>query len=180
MMTGTQTWAVASLVREGVIASLARRFAWAGLDADDLAQEVAEKLLRRPIPEAVRVEPWLTRVIRNLAIDHLRQRRVRRADLEAESDTHGDPEAAWWEALSDEDVRAQVARLPGKQRLVFELFAFEGRSYVQIAARLGISKVTVGTRILRARQKLRELLTEAHGHAAPAPPLGRAPAGSGG
>ena len=174
MMTGEETWAVARLVREGVIASLARRFARAGLDADDLAQEVAEKLLRRPIPEAVRVQPWLARVMRNLAIDHLRQRRVRREERGAEPHAHGEPEAPWWEALSDEDVRAQVARLPGEQRLVFELFAFEGRSYVEIAARLGIPKATVGTRILRARQKLRQLLTEAHGHAAHALPLSSA------
>lgn len=180
MMTGTETWAVARLVREGVLASLARRFAWTGLDADDLAQEVAEKLLRRPMPEAVRIQPWLARVMRNLAIDQLRRRRLRREERGAEPYAHDEPEAAWWEVLSDEDVRAQVARLPGEQRLVFELFAFEGRSYVEIAARLGIPKATVGTRILRARQRLRQLLTEAHGDAAHALPLSTAPAGSGG
>jgi RNA polymerase sigma-70 factor (ECF subfamily) len=47
--------------------------------------------------------------------------------------------------------------------MTFELFAFEGRSYDDIAAALGIAKATVGTRILRARQKLRELLTMERG-----------------
>lgn len=43
--------------------------------------------------------------------------------------------------------------------MTFELFSFEGRSYDAIAADLGIAKATVGSRILRVRDKLRALLS---------------------
>jgi RNA polymerase sigma-70 factor (ECF subfamily) len=38
------------------------------------------------------------------------------------------------------------------------MHALENRSYQEIAATLGIPKATVGTRLIRARRKLRELL----------------------
>lgn len=163
MRTEDETWALASLVRDGVLQSLARRFAWAGLEPDDLAQDMAEKLLRHPMPADARERAWLARAMRNLAIDRLRHRRSRREEPDAEPRAAVEPEPAWWEHLSEDDVRAQLASLPLEQRAVFELFALQGCSYNEIAARLGIAKATVGTRILRARQKLRQLLTTARG-----------------
>ena len=70
---------------------------------------------------------------------------------------------AWWESLTEESVRAQLQRLPVDQRRTFELFAFEGKTYDQIATQLGIAKATVGTRILRARLRIREVLVAAEG-----------------
>ena len=52
---------------------------------------------------------------------------------------------------------------PEEQRITFELFAFHGKSYDEIAAKLKIAKNTVGTRIMRARSKLRELFTAERG-----------------
>ncbi len=167
--------AVTRLVRDGVLGAIARRFARAGLDPEDLVQDMAEKLLRRPMPADARERPWLARTMRNLAIDRIRRRRSRREELTDEELAIGAQEAAWWELLTEDDVRAQAASLPGEQRAVFELFAFEGCSYTEIAARLGIPKATVGTRILRARQKLRQLLAEARGEPALTPGPGAAP-----
>jgi RNA polymerase sigma-70 factor (ECF subfamily) len=42
------------------------------------------------------------------------------------------------------------------------MFAFDGKSYLEIAESQGIQKATVGTRILRARQRIRELLQKEH------------------
>jgi RNA polymerase sigma-70 factor (ECF subfamily) len=147
---------------------LARRLCRHHLDPDDLVQDVFERAFRaaRPIPEGVNVRAWLSRVLHNLFIDKLRRRAARREDPLDEpvvlpSEDHG----AWWHSLTIEEIRATLARLPEDQRVTFELFAFDGKSYDAIASTLGIAKATVGTRILRARQKLRELLTEERGDA---------------
>lgn len=134
------------------------------LDPDDLVQDVLEKTLVTPVPDGANARAWLSRVLQNLFIDKLRRIHARREDLVAEPIDPAPPEASvWWETLSMEAVRAQVANLPEEQRVTFELFTFDGKSYDEIAAALGIAKTTVGTRILRARQRLRELLTRERG-----------------
>ena len=74
--------------------------------------------------------------------------------------TIADDEPAWAH-LSIDDVRAAIAALPDDVRDTYRLFALEGRDYVAISALQGIPKATVGTRIMRARRKLRELLQAA-------------------
>src|SRR5690606_1579286 len=104
---------------------------------------------------------WLSRVMRNLFIDRMRQQTTRRELLERGIPTEDvDDETAWWEQLTEADVRAELQRLPPQQRVTFELFTFGGKSYAEIAVQLGISKNTVGTRVLRVRQALRARLTK--------------------
>jgi RNA polymerase sigma-70 factor, ECF subfamily len=142
------------------LTQMARRLCRSNIDPDDLVQDVLEKTLRSPVPEGANVRAWLSRVMRNLFIDKLRRDRSRREDLTAEPTAASptDEPPAWWELLSEEEVRAVLARVPADQRITFELFAFEGKSYDEIAATLDIAKATVGTRILRTRQRLRSLL----------------------
>lgn len=145
--------------------SLARKLCRSQLDPDDLVQDLFEKTLRAsaPIPAGANERAWLSRVLHNLFIDKLRRRAARREDpLDAPVEPPHD-ERAWWQTLTADEVRATLARLPEEQRMTFELFAFDGRSYDEIAATLGIAKATVGTRILRARQRLRDILTQERG-----------------
>jgi RNA polymerase sigma-70 factor (ECF subfamily) len=144
---------------------LARRMCRNQLDPDDLVQDLFEKTMRSvpPIPAGANERAWLSRVLHNLFIDKLRRRNARREDPLDEPIEPPAEERAWWQTLTAEEVRSTLARLPEDQRMTFELFAFEGRSYDEIAAVLGIAKATVGTRILRARQKLREILTVERG-----------------
>ncbi len=144
--------------------SLAARLCRSQLDPDDLVQDVLEKTLRHPVPDGANARAWLARVLHNLFIDKLRRLHARREDLSddpIEAPRADDP--AWWEQLDEAAVRAQLAFLPDDQRATFEMFALQGRSYDEIAATLGIAKATVGTRILRARQRLRALLTKERG-----------------
>jgi len=145
---------------------LARRLCRSQLDPDDLVQDLLEKTVRAPdsMPQGANERAWLARVMHNLFIDRVRRAQTRREEPIASDPPAGSPdERPWWDVLTGDDVRAQLARLPVEQRETFELFAFENLSYDEIAARLNIAKATVGTRILRARSKLRELLTKAHG-----------------
>lgn len=144
---------------------LARKLCRNLLDPDDLMQDLFEKAIRAPdtIPQDVNERAWLSRVMHNLFIDKLRRQAARREEPIEAAASPAAPvdERAWWERLTAEQVRAKLAYLPEDQRITFELFAFEGRSYDEIVAQLGIAKATVGTRILRARQRLRVLLAEA-------------------
>lgn len=142
---------------------LARKLCRNQFDPDDLVQDLFEKTIRSPqaIPADANERAWLSRVLHNLFIDRLRRKNARREEpIDADPVAATTDERAWWESITAEDIRAQLARIPSEQRVTFELFAFEGRSYDEIAAQLGIAKATVGTRILRARVKLRQLLTE--------------------
>ena len=147
--------------------ALARKLCRSQLDPDDLVQDVFEKAMRSVMPEGANQRAWLSRVLHNLFIDKIRRRNVRREDaLETDPAQPVAEEREWWESLTEREVRAKLAELPAEQRETFELFAFGGKSYDEIAKQLGIAKNTVGTRILRARQRIRELLTievKAHG-----------------
>lgn len=142
---------------------LAHRLCRAQLDPDDLVQDVLEKVLLAPMPDGANARAWLARVTHNLFIDKLRRKHARREDLtsdELDAATLATPDPPWWENLTEDAVRAQLPRLSDEQRVTFELFAFAGKSYDEIAAELQIAKATVGTRILRARLRLRELLSK--------------------
>lgn len=144
--------------------ALARKLCRSQLDPDDLVQDVLERVLRTELPAGVNERAWLSRVMQNLFIDKLRRRAARPEEpVVAEPAAAPHEERAWWEALTPGDVRAKLAQLPDEQRTTFELFAFEGKSYDEIAAKLKIAKNTVGTRILRARTRLRELFTTERG-----------------
>jgi len=150
-----------SRVHGDYLRNLAQRLCRTHLDPDDLVQDLFAKALVTTMPEGANERAWLSRVLHNLFIDKLRRRDARREDLtdDVRELAAAEDNRVWWERLSEEAVRSEVANLPDEQRVTFELFAYRGRSYDQIAAELGIAKATVGTRILRARKRLRDVLT---------------------
>ena len=144
--------------------ALARKLCRTQLDPDDLVQDLFERVLRSEMPAGVNERAWMSRVMTNLMIDKLRRRKARPEDAASVEPVAPVVEAnAWWETVTEAEVRAKLAQLPDEQRVTFELFAFEGKSYDEIAAKLKIAKNTVGTRILRARTRLRELFTKERG-----------------
>ena len=136
-------------------------------DARDLVQDTFERALKTlQAGETITHErSWLFTVMQNLFFE--KKRRAKRRP-EAESvDVANDLPAprvetgpAWLD-LTRADLDAAVAELDPEFRDVYRMHALEGRSYAEIAASLGIPQNTVGTRLLRARKKLRELLERA-------------------
>jgi RNA polymerase sigma-70 factor (ECF subfamily) len=135
-------------------------------DAGDLLQDAYERALVAPGdlgPEELC--RWLVKVIRHLAIDRARQRRSRRRRLYLYSadliPVVSDPEeCSPWLALTADDVSSAVDKLGPPFREVFQLHTGDA-SLAQIAAALGIPPSTAGTRLHRARRKLRTLLVRA-------------------
>lgn len=134
-------------------------------DAWDLVQDTYERALRGgPLPAAQNARAWLFVIMKNLFLDQCRARKRRGwpaaneriGDLPAPpSEPEPDPP---WASLTTEEVRECVAGLDRVFREVYTLHALEGLSYAEIAARLNLSPKTIGTRIFRARQKLRHAL----------------------
>jgi RNA polymerase sigma-70 factor (ECF subfamily) len=147
-----------------VLLDLARKLCRAQIDPDDLVQDVLETTLQHlaELPDDANLVAWMTRVMRNRFIDRCRRLKVRGVQTPIEDVPVAQPvkdDEVWWQRLSAEDIRSRLDQLPAEQRKAFELFAFHGASYQEIAERLGIPKATVGTRILRARTRLKQLLT---------------------
>ena len=102
---------------------------------------------------------WLFGIARNAALDELRRRR-RVATLVAEplDDVESDDLADV--ALRRTAVRNALAKLAGRERELVALKFHAGLSNGEIAAVLGVSESTVGTRLHRVIEKLRKACDE--------------------
>jgi RNA polymerase sigma-70 factor (ECF subfamily) len=148
---------------EPVVRALAQKLCRSHFDADDLTQDVFERAVRHvDTLSGMSERAWLCTVTRNLFVDRLR--RGRAAVLTSESEARDQPAPPLdeplppWRTLEPDQLRRAVSLLGAKLREVYVMHAFEGIDYTTIAARLSIPKATVGTRLLLARQKLKQLL----------------------
>jgi RNA polymerase sigma-70 factor (ECF subfamily) len=127
--------------------------------ADDLVQAACEKALAHAarFEPGSRLDAWVFRILRNVWIDGLRQRR-RQAPAEAmESgeDIVGDTgEDAALSRLTLQEVKRRIQGLPAEQREVLLLVCVEDMSYREVAAVLDVPIGTVMSRLARARRRL--------------------------
>jgi RNA polymerase sigma-70 factor (ECF subfamily) len=151
---------------EAALHATALRLCGNPTDARDLVQDTFERGLRnlaryRPGTDG---RAWLLTILHHLFIDRCRSRtRERRADVSAEDveERIAAPEveaAPAWASISPEQLREALEKIPEEFRSVYRMHSLEGRSYIEISERLGIPKATVGTRLIRARRRLKELL----------------------
>jgi len=133
-------------------------------EASDLVQDACEHALRTAhrFTASTPLSSWLSMILRNLYVDRVRSQR-RRASFAVEvaaimATEEPPPDAA--EAVDEAQLRSAIEALRPELREVFQLHAYERLSYPAIANRLGIPTSSVGTRLLRARRRIRELLAE--------------------
>ncbi|HEV2755186.1 MAG TPA: SigE family RNA polymerase sigma factor [Actinomycetota bacterium] len=120
----------------------------------DVAQEAFARLYRHwwrvsryDVPAA-----WVRRVAVNLAISHLRRRKLQQKVLPAL------PFGAAPQPEADDAVLAAVRALPPAQRAAVVLFYFEDQPTSEVAALLGCSEATARVHLHRARTKLAAVL----------------------
>ena len=99
-------------------------------------------------------------VMRNLWVDELRSRRIRRHEqIDDVPEITGDDGRATTEGkLGLEEVRRALARLPEEQRTILMLVCVDGLSYKESADVLGVPLGTIMSRLSRGRQALNDLL----------------------
>jgi RNA polymerase sigma factor (sigma-70 family) len=126
--------------------------------AEDLTQEVFVRVVKGISdyhPDG-RETGWVFRIARNVLADHYRRQPDRPSSL-------SDPEAL---AVSSPPgqllafgVQEALNRLPEPERTAFLLREVAGLSYSEVAAVCETSEDGVGSRLFRARRRLRQLLS---------------------
>ncbi len=159
---------------QGRIASLAFRYLGSAADAEDVAQEVFLRVhrARETYEPTAKLSTWIHRITVNASLNLLRRRRVRRhlnaempaggADREADADfedpTAKRPHEALLEAELAAVLREIIERLPERQRTAILLNKYQGLSYEDTAATLGLSLPAVKSLLTRARVNIKEAL----------------------
>lgn len=149
-----------------VLRAVARNLVRNAAEVEDLVQDVFEKALRsiERIDLAGNPRGWMVTILHNLHIDRCRQRARMKPHVPCDDVIIAAPEdrdPPVWSTITTDDVRRAAAQLPDELREVYVMFALDGRSYIEVSEQLGIPKATVGTRLSRARARLKLLLTEA-------------------
>lgn len=129
--------------------------------AADLVQDCAVRVLRttRAPGNESTYKAWLFTILRNLWLDHLRTRKLRR-EVPVEEAEHQPalPVAIESVLVNALAVRQAFALLSADHRDVLTLVDIGGFSYEETARLLQISKGTVMSRVSRARTALAALL----------------------
>ena len=138
-------------------------------EARDLVQDTLLKALAslHVFGAGTNMNAWLMKIMLNLFIDGYRRRAARpqlvplcekALEMGPPHELDPGPPSA---RISSEQLHHALADLNPLFRDAYQLRIVEKLSYQQIALRLGIPSSTVGTRLRRARQELRRVLTAA-------------------
>jgi RNA polymerase sigma-70 factor (ECF subfamily) len=146
-------------------------------DAEDLVQEAFMVALDRidTFDVARPFAPWLSRIVLTRALN-ARKAASRRRGAPLGDDALSTEASPLAEAETNdvhERVRAALASLPERQRVIIQLFELDGYSAQEVADLLGLSAGTVRWHAHEARRTLRELLDPLFGETAEPEPAPR-------
>lgn len=144
-------------------------------DADEAVQDAFVKsyLHLGTFREDLPFEVWFTRILINGCLDRLKARRRRErwmapTPLDAMGNERDPADYLPSRGPSPEDqvlhgerraqLDAALAKLPERQRLIFMLSHFDGRSSREVSAMTGLNESTVRVHLFRAIRRLRSLL----------------------
>jgi RNA polymerase sigma-70 factor (ECF subfamily) len=145
-------------------------------DADEAVQDAFVKAYMHigTFREELPFEVWFTRILINGCLDKLKMRRRRErwiappvvdaAGIERDPAEYlpsrgPNPEEQALAGERREQLAAALAKLPERQRLVFVMSHFEGRTSREVSALTGLNESTVRVHLFRAIRRLRALLT---------------------
>lgn len=122
-------------------------------EAEDIMQDVFIALMAQSsFSSAEHIKAWLIRATVNKCRDYLRSARSRELPMQ-ESMLVFSPE--------EQVIIEEVALLPPMERTIIYLYYYEGYSAKEIADILGKSRNAVYLRLMRAKNRLKHLITEA-------------------
>ncbi len=146
--------------------------------AEDLAQDAFIKVLNhidRYSPE-FKFSSWIFKIANNVAIDHLRRRRIDTISMDGSphAASASEIEASTFDIAAEQEdaldelaakelgsaIEVAIGKLRPEYRSCIMLRHVEGRSYEEIASTLDLPLGTVKTYIHRARHELRRALED--------------------
>lgn len=127
-------------------------------DAQDIVQNTYVKLLQSELEfeDDEHIRKWLIRVAVNECKDIWRS--FWRKNVSYLDELEQEPEFC---QVKNKELFDEVMKLPPKYSIVVHLYYYEEYSVKEIAGILGITQTNVQTRLMRARNKLKEQLKEA-------------------
>ncbi len=143
---------------------VANRFVKDAQDAEDVVQEAFIKAFTRlhQFKADVTFGAWLKRIVVNKSIDFLKSKKQRLVELDEVHlkviDTENDDKWLVDDAITLEDVKSAINKLPDKYQYVVMLYLIEGYDHQEISEILDISEVASRTQLSRGKAKLQDLL----------------------
>jgi len=130
-------------------------------EAEDVMQESFLTAFRnlKTYSGEVSCGEWLKKIVINRSLDVLRKRKVLFEELHAELPVANEPESEV-ESITVEEVKLAINSLSDGYRTILSLILLEGYDHEEVSEILGIRNVTSRTQFSRARQRLKEILTE--------------------
>ena len=149
-------------LHEAPLLARARKLCRNDDEARDLVQDTFERAFRRikSFDRGTKARAWLMTILTNLFLDRVRHANVLQlVELQPGHHPASEPPLCPPELEVDrETLLAAIAQLEAELREVIELHELGGLGYREIAARIGVPTGTVGTRLVRARARLRARL----------------------
>lgn len=145
---------------------MAYRWTMDSVDADDLVQDVLTALVPRVVElESIdRLGPWLIKVLYRRYVDLYRRRRACPIEYSGGRDGDSFCDESGGDDYEQQDLRRALSHalmaLEDDWRDTVLLHDVEGYTAVEVAEILDISVGTVKSRLHRARQKLKKMLTQ--------------------
>jgi len=129
------------------------------VEAEDIMQEAFLSVFRKikTYKGEVSFGAWLKKVVVNRSLDYLKKKKVYFEEINERTTEVPDYQMK----TKDVDIRAikkAIHELPDGYRVVLSLYLIEGYDHDEISQILGISNSASRTQLLRAKNKLRELL----------------------
>ncbi len=129
------------------------------VEAEDVMQEAFLSAFKKikTYKGEVSFGAWLKKIVVNRSLDYLKKRRVKFEEVNERTMEMPDYQME----TKDVDVGAikkAIQELPDGYRVVLSLYLLEGYDHDEISEILGISNSSSRTQLLRAKNKLKELL----------------------
>ena len=128
-------------------------------EAEDMMQDVAERILRKQVRDIGNIDAFLTKSVKNACIDRIRRRRDTTPNI---PDVPDEKNPDRWNER--QLIHKAMARLPEKQRTVLHLKDIEGYSTKEVAEILETDEANVRTILSRSRKALREIIEKEFGY----------------
>ncbi len=141
------------------------RYASCEEDAMDILHEGFIKVFRHigKYEAGTSLSSWMRRIMVNTSIDYYRKV-VRRRTEDLDHAQHiSSMEADAVSRCTEQEILEAIQGLPTTYRTVFNLYVMEGYSHKEIGVLLNISESTSRSNLVKARTKLKAILTRKYG-----------------
>ena len=133
-------------------------------DAEDIMQESFLSAFEKidSYEGNVSFGSWLKKIVVNKSLDCLRRNKVSYSQINESINSliAEDDENVYLENKFDlDEIKNAIEKLPDGYRIILSLYLLEGYDHDEISQILEISAVTSRTQLLRAKKKLKDILT---------------------